>query len=122
MQATIRPIAYAAASGTQQRWTGLMARHADASNYYYVTLRSGNTVSLRKLVNGAITELGSAPFTVNIGTPYRVRLEAVGNQLRAYVDGTLRVQATDNSLARGAGGLVTFRAAADFDDYDAYQP
>jgi hypothetical protein len=122
VRATVRPIAYAAPSGTSERWTGLMARYVDERNYYYVSLRSGNTLSLRKVINGTITPLASLPFPVTLNTPYRVRLEAVSNQLRVYVNDVLRLQATDGSLARGSGGLVTFKAAAHFDNYDAYQP
>jgi len=122
VEARVQPTAYAAASGSQERWTGILARYRDAQNYYYLTLRSSNTVSLRKLVNGAITPLASAPFAVNLNTPHTLRLEAVGNQLRGYVDGVLVVQATDTSHASGSGGLVTYKAAATFDDYVAYQP
>jgi hypothetical protein len=122
VQASVRPTAYAAASGTQERWSGILARYRDAQNYYYLSMRSSNTVSLRKLVNGAITPLATAPFAVSLNTPHTLRLEAVGNQLRGYVDGVLLVQATDTSHAVGSGGLVTYKAAATFDDFNAYQP
>lgn len=122
VSARVRPVAYAAAQGTQERWTGLMARYTDDRNYYYITLRSSNTISLRKQVNGVITVLGTASFASSLGTTYTLRLDAVGNQLRAFVNGALVLQATDSSHARGSGGLVTFKAAANFDDYVAYQP
>jgi hypothetical protein len=120
--ARVRPVAYAAPSGTQERWTGVFARFKDPQNFYYLSLRSGNTVSLRKVVNGAITTLASAPFTVALDTPHLLRLETVGTQLRAFVDGVLLLQANDAALAEGSGGLVTYKAAASFDDYSAYQP
>jgi hypothetical protein len=119
--ARVRPIAYAA-GGTQERWLGIVARHSDDRNYYYLTLRSGNTLSLRKLVNGAITTLASVTLNAAPNTTYRLRLEAVGTQLRAYVNGVLTLQATDSSHAAGAGGLMTYKTAAQFDDYLAYQP
>ena len=122
IEARVRPTAYAAPSGTQERWVGVFARFKDPQNFYYLSLRSGNTVSLRKVVNGAITTLASAPFTVAVNTPYRLRLETVGTQLRAFVGGYLKLQASDASLAEGTGGVVTFKAAATFDDYNAYQP
>jgi pectate lyase len=122
VQARVRPTAYAPASGTQERWTGILARYRDERNYYYLSLRSSNTVSLRKLVNGTITTLASAPLTVTINTPHVLRLEAVGNQLRGYVDGVLVVQAADSSHASGSGGLLTYKAAATYDDYVSYQP
>jgi hypothetical protein len=122
VQASVRPTAYAQASGSQERWTGLMARYTNTSNYYYLSMRSGNTVSLRKVYLGAITTLATAPLTVNLNAAHTLRLEAVGNQLRGYVDGVLAVQATDSSMTSGSVGLVTYKAAANFDDFDAYQP
>ena len=122
VQARVRPTAYAAPSGTQERWTGVFARFKDPQNFYYLSLRSGNTVSLRKVVNGAITTLASAPFSVVLGKPHLLRLEVTGTQLRAYVGGVQRLQASDGALAEGSGGVVTFKAAATFDDYIAYQP
>lgn len=122
VQASVRPTSYAAPSGTQARWAGVLARYRDAQNYYYLALRNDNTLSLRKLVNGAITELASVPFTVALNTRHTLRLEAVGNQLRGYVDGGLRLQTTDSSHATGSGGLVSYKAATTYDDYVAYQP
>ena len=91
-------------------------------NYYYLHLRSGGTVSLRKLVNGTIFTLASAPLAVSLNTQYALRLEVVGNQLRGYVNGNLLLQATDSSHAAGISGLMTNKAATQFDDYVAYQP
>jgi hypothetical protein len=122
VRARARLDTFASPSGTQERWFGLMARHVDERNFYYLSLRSSNTVSLRKVVNGSITTLGNASFTVQPGTWYQLRLDAVGNRLRGYVDGTLMLEATDNSLSSGNSGPVMFRAATDFDDFLAYQP
>ena len=46
------------------RWFGIAARYVDESNYYYLTVRNSNTVSLRKVVNGAVTVLGTVSRTV----------------------------------------------------------
>jgi hypothetical protein len=113
---------FATPNGTDQRWFGVMARHVDSSNYYYLSLRNTNTVSLRKFVDGAATTLATASFTVTPATWYSLRLDAVGNQLRGYVDGRLVVEATDSSHPRGNAGPVMYKAAADFDDYRASQP
>jgi hypothetical protein len=121
VQARVRQVAWSTA-GTAERWAGLLARYVDDNNYYYLHLRSGGTVSLRKLVNGTITTLASAPLAVSLNTQYALRLEVVGNQLRGYVNGNLLLQATDSSLASGISGLMTNKAAAQFDDYVAYQP
>jgi hypothetical protein len=113
---------FATLTGTQERWFGLMARHVDAANFYYLSLRSSNTVQLRKVVNGTITPLASATLPVVPGHWYQLRLDAVGDQLRAYVDGNLLLEASDTSLPVGDSGPVMFKSAADFDDFAAYQP
>ena len=122
VRARARLDTFATATGTQERWFGLMARHVDPRNFYYLSLRSSNTVSLRKVVNGNITVLKSAAFTVRPATWYQLRFDAIGNHLRVYVDGNLLLEATDGSLPTGNSGPVMFRAAVDYDDFLAYQP
>jgi len=113
---------FASATGTQERWFGVMARHRDDQNYYFLSLRNSNFVSLRKMVNGVATTLATVPLTVNPATWYSLRLDAIGGQLRGYVDGKLLVEALDDTHARGTSGPVMFKAAADFDDFSAIQP
>jgi pectate lyase len=113
---------FATPTGTQERWFGLMARHVDDANFYYLSLRSSNTVQLRKVVNGTITPLASATLPVLPAHWYQLRLDAVGDQLRAYVDGNLMLEADDTSLPVGDSGPVMFKSATDFDDFAAYQP
>ncbi len=122
VSARVRATSFAAPSGTQQRWFGLATRYHNDGNYYYLSLRSSNEVSLRKLVNGNITVLRSASVNVTPGTWYDLRLEAIGTQVRGYVNGTLVVQATDTSHATGQSGAVTFKAAAEYDNFLTYQP
>ncbi len=111
-----------AGTGSGDRWFGIAARYVDTGNYFYLSARSNNTVSLRKVNNGTITILGTAPMPITLGQWYRLRLEVVGLRVRAYVNGRLRLEATDATLPRGVTGFVTFRTAADFDDYRAIQP
>jgi pectate lyase len=119
VQALVKPTVFA--SGTE-RWFGLIARYVDVSNYYYVTLRTNNTISLRKLVNGTIQELDSAPLQVTAGTPYRLRLDAIGSTLHVYVNGSHVLEATDATFASGKYGLATYKTGAQFDDFLASQP
>jgi hypothetical protein len=53
---------------------------------------------------------------------HRAILEAIGNRLRAYVNGDLKIEASDRTHQRGAAGPVTWRTAADFDAFKVYQP
>jgi hypothetical protein len=109
-------------SAGTNNWFGLAARYRDEGNYYYVTLRNNNTVSLRKLVNGTIVELDSASLTVTPNTWYNVRMEAAGMQLRVYINDVLRLDATDSSHAAGRYGPVMYRTAAEYDDILATEP
>jgi hypothetical protein len=108
--------------GTAAKWFGVLARASNTRNYYYLSLRSNNTLQLRKLVNGAITTLASKSFTVTRGTPYDLQLEAVGTRIRARVNGVTHFDLTDTSHAVGQPGLVAYRAAVDYDNFEAVQP
>jgi hypothetical protein len=107
---------------TGSHWVGAMVRYTDPSNYYYVSLRAGNQLSLRKVVNGVITELAHVAFTVNMNQAYRLRLEAIGTKLIVYVNDEVRLQASDSSHTQGRQGLVTYRAAASFGGLETFQP
>jgi hypothetical protein len=113
---------FASPNGIQERWFGVMARRADDRNFYFLALRNSNFVSLRKTVDGVTTTLGTVPLSVVPATWYSLRLDAVGDQLRAYVDGKLLIEATDDALPRGTSGPVMFKAATDYDDFVSYQP
>jgi hypothetical protein len=107
---------------TPTGWFGVMARRMGDANYYYLKVGAAGVASIRKLVNGAIVELAQVPFPVSTNRWYTLRLEVVGNQLRAYIDGRFLMEATDSSHTAGKYGLVTYRAAATFDDVDVKEP
>ena len=118
VQARARPDQFAAGD----RWFGLVSRLQDDQNFYYLTVRSSNSVSLRKIVNGTIFVLDSASFPVTAGTWYTLRLEAIGTSLRGYVNGRPLVEAIDDDFTAGTYGLATSRTAASFDNVTAMQP
>jgi hypothetical protein len=107
---------------TTERWFGLVARFVDDQNYYYVTARNTNTVSLRKLVNGVITVLDTAPMQVRPNVWYDFRLEAVGNSLRLYTNGQLTLEANDSSHPKGIYGMAASKAAVRYDDVSIIEP
>jgi hypothetical protein len=103
-------------------WFGVVSGARDQDTYTYLSLRRSNTVTLRKVVAGTITQLGVASYAVTPGTWYRLRLETIGNRVRGYVNGRLVVEATDNAPTAGQAGVVTYRTQADFDDFNAVVP
>ena len=112
IQADITPRAFNGAD----RWFGLVTRYSNASNYYYVTARSGGGIQLKRLLGGTFTTLGSAPLPVAIGTTNRIRLESVGDHIRVLVNNRLVIRVRDAALASGQPGLMMFRAQADYDN------
>lgn len=109
-------------SGEGDKWLGIMTRYTDEDNYYYFVLRSSKALSLRKLVDGEIVELGRANFLLPSDAWLTLKLEAVGDRLRAYVNGQLVIQAEDSAHPAGISGIVTWRAAARFDYLRVAQP
>jgi hypothetical protein len=97
-------------------WVGLATRRSDASNYYYITLRSSGTLELKRMLNGVFTTLGSAAAPVSVNRKYRLRLESIGSTHRVYRDDSLVLRVNDSALQTGAAGLLTYRASADYDN------
>lgn len=120
VEADLRPTQFNGAD----RWIGLAARYVDANNYVYVTLRSSNTLQIKKLANGAIQTLASTTFPLATNTTYRVRLEAVGSRVRVYVNGEQKLEASDLSIAPGAKrvGVMMYKTAAEVDNFLLFQP
>jgi hypothetical protein len=107
---------------TGSPWVGLIARYVDANNYYYVTARKANQLSLRKLTNGAVTVLGTVNYPVPAGSTFVLRLEAIGDRLRVYVNDELKLERAGAQVVAGKVGLATYRTTATFDAYTAYEP
>jgi hypothetical protein len=104
-----------AISGTD-RWVGLATRRTDDANYYYVTLRTNGRIELKRMRNGVFTTLASGPATLAIGAKVRLRLESIGGSHRVYLNDQQVLTAHDFSLRQGSVGILTNRAAADFDN------
>jgi hypothetical protein len=107
---------------TTAGWVGVMNRYVDNLNYYSLVLRSNGNVQLRRKVNGTMTVLAGRAFGVTPGQTYELRLDAVDDRLRGYVDGVLQLEVRDATFPRGRNGLATYKAAASFSGYDAWQP
>jgi hypothetical protein len=98
------------------RWVGLATRRTDDANYYYVTLRTNGRIELKRMLNGVFTTLTSGPAALAIGAKVRLRLESIGAMHRVYLDDQQVLTAHDYTLKHGSVGILTNRAAADFDN------
>jgi hypothetical protein len=115
--------AFGTTNATQDPWIGLAARVTDENNYLYMTLRRSNQLSLRKVVNGAIQVLATAAVTLTAGQWYDLRLEVIGDTVRAFVDGDLEIETRDPTLpASGRSGVLMYHSSADLWSYVTYQP
>jgi hypothetical protein len=112
VQARLKPISW---SGSN-RFALVGARFVDINNYYYVAMRSNQTMELKRLVANSPTTIASKAITFNTGTWYKVKLEAVGSSLRVYVDDVLQLSATDTTFASGKMVIGVWNGTAEFDD------
>ncbi len=106
-------------SGT---WFGVLARYVDARTHYYLSVRSTGQLQIRKQVNGVITVLATAPYTVAAGGFHDYALSVVGNELHAYVDDRFVAGALDDAIPRGRFGVGMYRTAVTIRRLDATQP
>ena len=112
IEADIAPT-FSAADG----WVGLVARYVDADNYYFVAIRSNNTVGIYRRLKGVNTLLREG--TSAGPNPSHVRLIVDANGIAVWINTQYYTLATDRSLNRGRAGLASFQARADFDDVRA---
>jgi hypothetical protein len=67
--------------------------------------------------------IATVPQPVALGTWYDLRLEIIGVDIRAYVNGDLKISAKDqNMTGGGTNAILMYKTAADFYHYIAYQP
>ncbi|AVT36379.1 family 16 glycoside hydrolase [Plantactinospora sp. BB1] len=112
VQTRVKPTAF----NGSNRFVALLARVQSNTSYYYLALRSNNTVELKRLSGGSSTTLDTASVTVGLNNWYTLRLDVSGSSLRGYVNGTLLTEGTDSSYGTGRIGVATFNATANFDD------
>jgi hypothetical protein len=103
-------------------WFGVVARYVDARNYYYLSIRSSNSLQIRKVVDGVVTMLKGVTYGVTPGAYHRYQFDVLGNELTASVDGVVVATAIDDSLTKGQYGLATYRAAATYQLVSVTQP
>jgi hypothetical protein len=102
-------VKFKAVSGNVDRAAGLIFRLKDANNYYIVRANAlENNYRLYHVVNGRRSQFAGANFKVTSGEWHELRLEAVGNKITCYYDGSKKIEATDDTFKdAGKVGLWT---------------
>ena len=111
-----------APTSTATAWFGLIARYQNPQNYYYLSVRSSNTLQIRKVVNGVTTVLAAMDRPVEAGTTHHYELRVIGNELHAFVDRVRYLSTVDDSLATSSYGISTYRTAARWRTLTIFQP
>ena len=92
---------------------------ASNNSYYSVLLRSDGKLVIRK-GNSSIGSSVSANIVT--GTWYTVRLECVGSNISAYLNGVLQSTVVDSSITSGGIAVAMENASAEFDDIKVTTP
>jgi hypothetical protein len=106
---------------------GLVFRYQDSQNYYAFTMvknkkAGGPFVALVKKVHGEFTTIakslsgGEGGGDYHIGTWYRLKVVARGDNLEAYVNGDSVLHARDQTFVSGKVGLFCWEQSSAFFD------
>lgn len=93
---------------------GLLARWADADNYYAARV-TADQVELSRTVAGRSTVLATAPYDGG-SDGVLLEMELRTDFIKVYVDHHLIVSTADSTLTAGKVGLATWETTAAFDD------
>jgi hypothetical protein len=97
----------------------LVFRLKDPNNYYIIRANAlENNYRLYPVVNGRRSQFAGANLKVTSGEWHELRVEAVGNKITCYYDGSQKIVATDDTFKEaGKVGLWTKAdSVTSFDD------
>ncbi len=84
---------------------GIAARVQGLRRYYVLQLIQGNRVQLVKALDGDMV-LGTSDFKWEYNCRYHLKLSVLGNKIKAWVDGKLAFDVTDNNRPLMDGGVA----------------
>jgi 3-keto-disaccharide hydrolase len=102
-------VRFKAVSGSVDRAGGLIFRLKDPNNYYIVRANAlENNYRLYHVVAGRRRQFAGANFKVTSGEWHELRVEAAGNKITCYYDGSKKIEASDDTFKdAGKVGLWT---------------
>lgn len=100
----------------------LGCRFQNSSNFYGVEfIESTDNINLFRVVAGTQTSLGTYGTTVNTGVNYTAKLSCVGNTIKLYWNGVLRITATDSNITYIGKPIISSSAAnLVYDNFNLY--
>ncbi len=98
----------------------ILYRGADDSNYYKVKFDAdANTVALIKNTGGGESTITSVSQTLNNETEYTFKVKAVDKNHKVYLDGTIIIDAGDDSITGGGkSGIGVEASYIEVDSFD----
>lgn len=90
---------------------------SDAMNGYYAGLNDAGDSLVLGRMNGAWTQLAAVPLSIAANTWYRIKVVAMGSDIRLYVGdmGVPKIHVTDGTWTAGAVGVRAHFTNASFD-------
>jgi hypothetical protein len=120
VEAKVKVLAFTGSSSSYQ--AAVYARFTPDA-HYYVALQSNGDFKIKKFSGGNNTSISSAASVdVAVNTWYTVKLEVIGTALKAYLNGTAVLNATDADVTAGGIAVGTKNATAAFDDVKVTAP
>ena len=111
-------VKFKAVSGNIDRAGGLVFRLKDPNNYYIVRANAlENNYRLYHVVNGRRSQFAGANLKVTSGEWHELRVEAVGNKITCYYDGSKKIEATDETF-KDAGKVGVWTKADSVTSFD----
>jgi hypothetical protein len=85
---------------------GVNFRVRDNNNYYMWQLSSKErAIKAHKRVNGTFTVIKTTPYTFNVDSVYKLKIETQGTKIKTYINNMLVDSLVDNSFAQGGIGF-----------------
>jgi hypothetical protein len=107
LEVKVRPLSFA-------DMAGIAFRYRTNRHYYLFALTGGKRAVLRlrlpfekKTRVAEWKDLGAADFTYDVKRWYTLKVENEGPKIRAYVDGKLLIEASDNEILKGKIGVTS---------------
>jgi hypothetical protein len=118
--------------GPETNEFGIICRHVDDDNFYFLTATSDGYYSISKYLDGEYYNLSEDTFVatdlVNQGiASNHLRVDCIGDTLSIHINGQFVASVTDSDFQSGDVGLLAGsydEAGADllFDNFVVYQP